>query len=80
MSAEGMAVSGGELGQVVEFEQGLRWRAWFPDEEHVAASSFLRDLGASGCSPATLRSYGYDLLRWFRFLHGRDDVGARGAD
>lgn len=34
--------------------------------EPVAA--FLRDLHASGRSVATLRSYGLDLLRWFRFL------------
>ncbi len=66
-----MSVPGSELGRVVEFELGLRWRVWFPDEEHVAASAFLRDLAASDCSPATLRSYAYDLLRWFRFLHGR---------
>lgn len=43
----------------------------FPDTEHQTVSSFLRDLAASDCSPATLRSYAYDLLRWFRFLHGR---------
>jgi site-specific recombinase XerD len=30
-----------------------------------------RDLSASDCSPATLRSYAFDLLRWFRFLHRR---------
>jgi len=34
--------------------------------EGVAA--FFRDLQAAGRSPATLRSYGLDLLRWFRFL------------
>ena len=34
--------------------------------EGVAA--FLRNLQAAGRSPATLRSYGLDLLRWFRFL------------
>jgi integrase len=34
--------------------------------EPVAA--FLRDLQAAGRSVATLRSYGLDLLRWFRFL------------
>lgn len=42
-----------------------------PRVEHAAASGYLRDLAASDCSPATLRSYAYDLLRWFRFLHGR---------
>ena len=30
-------------------------------------ASYLRDLQASGRSAATLRSYGMDLLRWFRF-------------
>ena len=33
---------------------------------------FLRDLQAMGRSAATLRSYGMDLLRWWRFL---DAVG-----
>jgi integrase len=33
-----------------------------------AVSAFFRDLQAAGRSPATLRSYGMDLLRWFRFL------------
>lgn len=32
-----------------------------------AVSAFFSDLLASGRSPATLRSYGMDLLRWFRF-------------
>jgi integrase len=33
-----------------------------------AVSAWFRDLQAAGRSPATLRSYGMDLLRWFRFL------------
>jgi len=36
--------------------------------EGVAA--FFAELLAAGRSPATLRSYGMDLLRWFRFLWG----------
>lgn len=60
-----------ELGRVVQFETGLRWRVLFPDVEHEAASGYLRDLAASDCSSGTLRSYGFDLLRWFRFLHDR---------
>lgn len=59
------------LGRVVKSETGLPYRLVFPDTEHEAVTSFLRDLAASDCSPATLRSYAYDLLRWFRFLHGR---------
>jgi integrase len=33
-----------------------------------AVSVFFADLQAAGRSAATLRSYGMDLLRWFRFL------------
>ncbi|MEU6156257.1 hypothetical protein ABZ816_40435 [Actinosynnema sp. NPDC047251] len=29
---------------------------------------YLRDLALSDMSPLTSRSYGYDLLRWFRVL------------
>jgi site-specific recombinase XerD len=36
--------------------------------ELVPVTGFLRDLSASGCSPATLRSYAYELLGWLRFL------------
>ena len=32
-----------------------------------AAAVYFGDLLASGCSAATVRSYGLDLLRWFRF-------------
>lgn len=32
-------------------------------------AAFLRELMAAGRSPSTLRSYGMDLLRWWRFLH-----------
>jgi len=31
-------------------------------------AAFLRDLQACGRPPGTLRSYGMDLLRWFRFV------------
>lgn len=41
-------------------------------------SMFLRELLAAGRSPATLRSYGMDLLRWWRFLDAVD-VGWRRA-
>ena len=36
------------------------------------AASYFRDLQASGRSAATLRSYGMDLLRWFRFTWAVD--------
>ncbi len=34
----------------------------------VPVGEFLKELQASGRSEATQRSYGHDLLRWFRFL------------
>lgn len=34
----------------------------------VAVAAFFRELLAADRSPATVRSYGMDLLRWFRFL------------
>jgi hypothetical protein len=34
----------------------------------TAVAEFFRDLQAAGRSEATLRSYGNDLLRWFRFI------------
>jgi len=34
----------------------------------VAVTEHLRDLQACGCATTTQRSYGMDLLRWFRFL------------
>jgi site-specific recombinase XerD len=45
------------------------YRLLDPDGVAVeAVATFLRDLQAAGRSAATLRSYGMDLLRWFRFL------------
>jgi integrase len=34
----------------------------------AAAAEFFRDLQAAGRPDSTIRSYGLDLLRWFRFL------------
>jgi site-specific recombinase XerD len=34
----------------------------------AAATAFFRDLLAAGRAESTVRSYGMDLLRWFRFL------------
>jgi hypothetical protein len=40
-----------------------------PDGRPVeAVGGFLRELQAAGRAEATIRSYGLDLLRWFRFL------------
>jgi integrase len=42
-------------------------------------SVFFRELLASGCSAATVRSYGMDLLRWWRFLAAVDVVWDRAS-
>src|SRR6476661_941221 len=53
-------------------ETGDRWlpfRLLDPAGEPVEpVSAYFRDLQAAGRSASTLRSYGLDLLRWFRFL------------
>ncbi len=37
-------------------------------QEVSAVSDFLREMAACDASPATLRSYSYELLGWLRFL------------
>jgi len=53
-------------------ETGNQWSPWRlvdPNGAQVeAVSVFFAELQAAGRSVATLRSYGMDLLRWFRFL------------
>ena len=50
-------------------EAGDGWELLDPAGERVAAAEvFFRDLLASGRAESTVRSYGMDLLRWFRFL------------
>ncbi len=59
------------LGRVVERSDQPGWAVIFPDLEHEVATLFLRDLAACDCTRLTIRSYAYDLLRWFRFLEAR---------
>ncbi|MFD5462197.1 site-specific integrase [Kitasatospora sp. NPDC127059] len=40
-------------------------------------NKFLRELLASGNTPASCRSYAFDLLRWFRFLAAVDGEWSR---
>jgi site-specific recombinase XerD len=53
-------------------ETGDRWRPFRLTDpagaEVEAASAFFADLQAAGRAEATIRSYGMDLLRWFRFV------------
>jgi integrase/recombinase XerC len=49
------------------------WQVFGPDgQPSSAARRFLSDLSASDCAVSTIRSYTYDLLRWFRFLSAVD--------
>src|ERR1700730_15163134 len=60
----------GRLGSLAE--TGDAWEPYRlvgPDGTTVeAVTAFLADLRGAGRSVDTLRSYGMDLLRWFRFL------------
>jgi len=50
------------------------YRLFDPDGALVeAVTAYFRDLLAAGRAESTVRSYGLDLLRWFRFLWS--DVG-----
>lgn len=57
-------------------ETGDRWMPFRLTDPAGAAvepvSAFFADLVAAGRSDATVRSYGMDLLRWFRFLWAAD--------
>lgn len=51
-------------------DYSLPWRvAGLPvAQDAVAIDDFLITLAANDCSSQTLRSYAFDLLRWWRFL------------
>jgi integrase/recombinase XerD len=60
----------------------LPWHIAKLDQDHdvVLIDDFLRELAANDCSAQTLRSYSFDLLRWWRFLDARGhrwDVATR---
>lgn len=61
-------------GRLVEtLERGEPYHVVDADGSTVAPiTAFLRELQATGRSVATARSYGMDLLRWFRFLWAID--------
>lgn len=46
--------------------------------EIVAATEFLHHMLADDASPASLRSYAYDLLSWHRFLLCTNPAGRAG--
>ena len=60
-----------EVGEVISTaDPDLLWQVvGLPEETDVGViDDFFRELSASDCSPQTLRSYAFDLLRWWRFL------------
>jgi LPS sulfotransferase NodH len=59
-----------QLGRLVATGESLMpYELVDPDGVAVeAVSTFFAELQAAGRADATLRSYGMDLLRWFRFL------------
>ncbi|MGL3199384.1 MULTISPECIES: tyrosine-type recombinase/integrase [Curtobacterium] len=59
------------IGRVVEVPTAPRYRLIFPEAEQPTVTLYLRDLAASQNTAGTIRSYAYDLLKWFRFLHER---------
>jgi len=63
-----------QVGRLVDIgEDGEPFRLVDPDGVPVAAAqTYFQELQASGRSTATLRSYGMDLLRWFRFCWAID--------
>ena len=67
----GVGGAGGRVGG----GDGVGWEPYRligPRAPVGAVAAFFGDLQAAGRSEATLRSYGMDLLRWFRFLWAID--------
>ena len=53
-------------------DQSEPFRLLDADGAVVDPVAYLQELVAAGRSATTLRSYGMDLLRWWRFLHAVD--------
>jgi integrase len=60
-------------GRVVTAEGVVPWQLLGAEDRPVEpVQGFLRDLVAQDASPASVRSYAFDLLRWWRFLAAVD--------
>ncbi|GLU61549.1 integrase [Paenarthrobacter ureafaciens] len=58
-----------KIGCVTKTTDGaLPWRVTGLTADAKEIDDFLLTLATNDCSPQTLRSYAYDLLRWWRFL------------
>jgi integrase/recombinase XerD len=57
---------------VADVNDALAFGVAFPPDVRAerAANAYLVDLADTFARPLTLRSYGYDILRWLRFLAG----------
>jgi integrase/recombinase XerD len=57
------------IGSVMALGASAPYEVVFPsaDGTATAANAYLADLNDTFARPLTLRSYGYDILRWFRF-------------
>jgi integrase/recombinase XerD len=58
------------VGAIIEQDAAQLYRLVFANDERAAAAAngYLRDLADTFARPLTMRSYGHDILRWFRFL------------
>ena len=57
------------IGRVTRTADGaLPWRVTGLTADAKEIDNFLLTLATNDCSPQTLRSYAFDLLRWWRFL------------
>lgn len=66
---------------VAERNEVLAFGLSFPDDVRAerAANAYLVDLADTFARPLTLRSYGYDILRWLRFLAAVGVAFGRGS-
>jgi integrase/recombinase XerD len=68
---------------IADLHEMLPFRLSFPPDRRAerAANAYLAELAGTFARPLTLRSYGYDILRWLRFLTAIDvafDAATRG--
>jgi integrase/recombinase XerD len=58
-----------KIGRVIQTQDSaLPWRVTGLPTDATDIDEFLLTMVASDCSPQTIRSYAFDLLRWWRFL------------
>ncbi|MGW1677376.1 tyrosine-type recombinase/integrase [Saccharopolyspora sp. NPDC002376] len=59
-----------QWGRVIRVDEAVPWQVVDDDGAPLDPIRwYFRDFVARGHAPSSLRSYGYDLLRWWRWLH-----------